>query len=170
MSATYPVATIAKLLMLTERRVQQLAAEGVIPRAEKGRYELAPAVQGYIKFLHDRMHGNNSQVADLDYHAEKARKTKAEADLVELTAAKRKGELIEAADVDREAQAVMLQIRARMLAVPDRVTPRVVGETDERAVKAAIADEIEQALTALSESAAGDEDDDDGAEDADEDE
>jgi hypothetical protein len=36
---TYPVGVIAKLLMLTERRVQQLAAEGSIPKAQHGRYE-----------------------------------------------------------------------------------------------------------------------------------
>ena len=39
-AATYPVSTIAKLLMLTERRVQQLTADGVIPKPERGRYEL----------------------------------------------------------------------------------------------------------------------------------
>ena len=56
-AATYPVSTIAKLLMLTERRVQQLTADGVIPKPERGRYELIPAVQGYIKYLRARTLG-----------------------------------------------------------------------------------------------------------------
>lgn len=51
---TYPVATIADLLMVSERRVQQLAKEGVIPKAERGRYELVPTVQGYIRYLQER--------------------------------------------------------------------------------------------------------------------
>ena len=38
-AATQPIAVIAKLLDLTERRVQQLSREGVIPKAERGRYE-----------------------------------------------------------------------------------------------------------------------------------
>ena len=52
---TYPVSVIAKLLKLTERRVQQLSKEGVIPKAEHGRYELAAAVQGYVGYLQERI-------------------------------------------------------------------------------------------------------------------
>ncbi len=47
MATTHPVETIAKLLILTERRVQQLAREGILPKAEHGRYELVPVVQAY---------------------------------------------------------------------------------------------------------------------------
>src|SRR4030065_330688 len=59
---TYPVAVISKLLDLTPRRVQHLANEGVIPRAEKGRYELVPAVRGYIRYLRDRAVGRDGVV------------------------------------------------------------------------------------------------------------
>ena len=41
---TYPVSTIAKLFNLTERRVQQLASEGVIPKPERGKYDLVASV------------------------------------------------------------------------------------------------------------------------------
>src|SRR3970282_753223 len=58
---TYPVAVISKLLDLTPRRVQHLANEGVIPRAEKGRYELVPAVRGYIRYLRDRSIGRDGE-------------------------------------------------------------------------------------------------------------
>jgi len=60
--ATYPVNVIAKLLDLTPRRVQHLANEGVIPRAEKGRYELVSAVRGYIRYLRDRAMGKDGAV------------------------------------------------------------------------------------------------------------
>ncbi len=52
--ATYPVETIAELLDLTPRRVYQLTNAGIIPKASRGRYELVPAVKGYIKYLRDR--------------------------------------------------------------------------------------------------------------------
>lgn len=45
-SPSQPLAVIAKLLDLTERRVQQLSREGVIPKAERGRYDLVGAVKG----------------------------------------------------------------------------------------------------------------------------
>ena len=72
--ATHSVATIASLLMLSERRVQQLTREGVIPRAERGRYELVPAVQGYVRYLQER--GGRSSDSPIDYHEQKARLTK----------------------------------------------------------------------------------------------
>lgn len=54
---SYPVATIAKLFNLTERRVQQLAKEGVIPKPEKGKYDLIGCVRGYIAYLQERAFG-----------------------------------------------------------------------------------------------------------------
>jgi phage terminase Nu1 subunit (DNA packaging protein) len=50
----YPVGTLAKLFNLSERRVQQLASQGIIPKAEKGRYNLIAALRGYVLFLQQR--------------------------------------------------------------------------------------------------------------------
>ena len=79
---TYPVATIARLLLLTERRVQQLVKEGVIPKTERNRYELAPAVQGYIRYLQERIAGNPS--APVDFQLEKSRLVKIQADKAQI--------------------------------------------------------------------------------------
>ena len=46
---------MAKLLLLTPRRLQQLVTEGVVPKVERGRYELAPVIQAYIHYLRERM-------------------------------------------------------------------------------------------------------------------
>jgi hypothetical protein len=40
-----PIGVIARLLDLSERRVQQLSREGVIPKAERGQYDLVGAVR-----------------------------------------------------------------------------------------------------------------------------
>lgn len=50
----FPVRVIGKLLMLDERRIQQLVADGWIDREQRGRYSLIQAVQGYIRFLRSR--------------------------------------------------------------------------------------------------------------------
>jgi len=47
-TATQPIGVIAKLLDLSERRVQQLSREGVIPKAERGQYDLIGSVRGYV--------------------------------------------------------------------------------------------------------------------------
>ena len=48
---TYAVGTIAKLFDLTERRVQQLAKDNVIPKPVDGKYDLIGCVRGYVVFL-----------------------------------------------------------------------------------------------------------------------
>jgi phage terminase Nu1 subunit (DNA packaging protein) len=51
------VGTLASLLNLTPRRVQQLANEEVIPKASHGRYPLVGAVRGYVSYLQGQAKG-----------------------------------------------------------------------------------------------------------------
>ena len=53
-TATQPIGVIAKLLDRSERRVQQLSREGVIPKAEHGQYDLIGSVRGYVRYLCDQ--------------------------------------------------------------------------------------------------------------------
>jgi hypothetical protein len=48
------IAVIAKLLDLSERRIQQLGREGVIPKPERGQYDLVGAVRGYVNYLREQ--------------------------------------------------------------------------------------------------------------------
>lgn len=50
-SNTITTDTVAKLLMITPRRVEQLAKSGALPRVGPSQFALVAAVQGYIKFL-----------------------------------------------------------------------------------------------------------------------
>jgi len=147
---TYPVATIAKLLMLSDRRVQQLTKEGVIPKAERGRYELAPAVQGYIRYLQERSVGGGHS-GPIDYHTEKARLTKAQADLAEIEAAKALGEVAPVEQVARAWANFCAETRVRARNIPERVVSSLVGCTDEREIKAVLMREIDQVLTDMAE-------------------
>lgn len=147
-TATHPVGTIAKLLMLSERRVQQLTADGVIPRAERGRYEIAPAVQGYIKYLQDRAITGNG---DIDYATEKSRLTKAQADLAEIEVARSRGDVVGAEQLTRNLTNLFTEIRTNMRNIPGRVSSSLLGLTDERKLKTVLLAEIDQALTSLSE-------------------
>lgn len=147
-TATHPVGTIAKLLMLSPRRVQQLTADGVIPRAERGRYEIAPAVQGYIKYLQDRAITGNG---DIDYATEKSRLTKAQADLAEIEVARSRGDVVGAEQLTRNLTNLFTEVRTNMRNIPGRVSSSLLGLTDERKLKTVLLAEIDQALTSLSE-------------------
>jgi hypothetical protein len=69
---------IAGLLMLTGRRVQQLTSERVLPKAERGQYELVPVVQAYVRYLRERsvsgdLDGDDADIGKLEARMIKAR-------------------------------------------------------------------------------------------------
>ena len=47
----YPKETIAALLNISERRVEQLAKQKIIPKAGRGVFDLGPTVQAYVRYL-----------------------------------------------------------------------------------------------------------------------
>jgi len=148
-ATTHPVKTIARLLDLTERRVQQLAREGVIPKAENGRYDLVAAVRGYVKYLRDRAMGGG---APPDAHAERARLLKANADKVELDLAERRQELVPVDEAAALLERVIVAVRARVLAIPTRAAPLVRGKrrtAEVRDVLQTLTDEVLHEIAAI---------------------
>lgn len=148
-TATYPVATIAKLLLLSDRRVQQLTSEGVLPRAERGRYELAAVVQAYVRFLRDRALPGSSEAAADDFHKARARRTAAEASLAEMRAAEAQGELIPADDVRAVLVSVVARVRAKLLALPTKLAARMLGVQSSSDAEALIRAGVHDALSEL---------------------
>lgn len=127
-TATYPVETIAALLDLTPRRVQQLASEGHIPKAERGRYELVPSVKGYIRYLKDRAINADVQGGEEGDH--KRRLMKARADIAEMEAERISGNQIEVDAVERTWVAAASRFRQKMLSIAYKAAPIVAVETD----------------------------------------
>ena len=147
-AATYPVGTIAKLLMLTERRVQQLTAEGVIPKPERGRYELVGAVQGYIGYLKARTAGLDALEAGPDAAGDKVRLIKAKADLMSMEAARASRELLPAAEVAKADEVIFAGLRDRVMAVQS-VAPLLCDaalKDGERAVRPILREALTSAL------------------------
>ena len=131
-SATQPIGVIARLLDLSERRVQQLSREGVIPKAERGQYDLIGSVRGYVRYLRDQ--ALKAQAGAPDYAAERARFIRARADLAEMEAEEKRRSLIAAEQIEAAWIAVLALLRTRLLALPDRLAPpafeqSTVGDT-----------------------------------------
>lgn len=147
-SPTYPVGTIAKLLDLSERQVQSLTKQGVIPKSERGRYDLVGSVHGYIRYLKDRSIGGARDGA-IDYHTEKARLTKLQADTAELILAKEQGQVTTVEQVEQMVTKAFAEIRAGMRNLPGRSVSLLIGETDERRFKQVLMREIDSILETL---------------------
>lgn len=146
-SVTYPVGTIAKLLLLTERRVQQLASEGIIPRAEKNRYELAPVIQAYVRYLRDR-HVTDGGGDELG--VSKARLVKARARAAEMEADAIEGSLLRRAEVEAAWSSILLNVRSSLLGLPSRAAPATYGASSLHEAAAVLADHVNEALDELS--------------------
>lgn len=146
-TASQPIAVISKLLDLSERRVQQLSREGVIPKAMRGQYDLIGSVRGYVRYLREQ--AKSAQAGAPDYAAERARFIRARADLAEMEAEQRRGSLIAADDVETAWIAVLALLRTRLLALPDRLAPLAHEQTGIAATRTLIRATIREVLDDL---------------------
>ncbi|PCJ29616.1 MAG: hypothetical protein COA94_01050 [Rickettsiales bacterium] len=146
---TYSISTISKLLNLSERRVQQLSKDGIIPKAERGKYDLVSSVQGYVGYLYARAFGKNT--ASIDAHAEKARLLKAQATKAELELDILKDKYIETEEVEFLYGGLVLVFRSKMLSMPSKLVRRLAAVgSDFARIEKILEDEIYEALTELS--------------------
>jgi phage terminase Nu1 subunit (DNA packaging protein) len=110
---TVPLNDLAELLALSPRWVQQLAKRGIVPRAERGVYELVPVVQAYVRWLRDRP----------ERGSDRERHLKAKADLLELELARRRGEMVPLPMVQERLERVLGSMAATLNAAPSRYGP-----------------------------------------------
>lgn len=121
------VDVLARLFGLTPRRIQQLTAEGVIPRSERGQYALVPCVQAYVGHLRSTIEQTQRETARLDTSDGGQRLKAAQASLAELDLALRTGRVVPVADVERDVGVVFDRLRAKLVALPGKWGPMLVG-------------------------------------------
>tara|TARA_R110000744_G_scaffold376320_2_gene490481 strand:- start:2376 stop:2942 length:567 start_codon:yes stop_codon:yes gene_type:complete len=118
------VETIANILKLTPRRVQQLSNQGVIPKAKRGRYKIITSVWGYIDYLkkinHDQDTPDDLKDVNLKIAKHKAR-------LMELEVAERTGDLIKVDEVISTWSKIFNQIKQSALSMPARLIPQLLS-------------------------------------------
>lgn len=143
-----PATTLAKLFNLHERRVRQLGQEGIIPRPQHGTYDLVGAVQGYVKYLQERAEGRGVEPSAL--HEERMRLLTAQAEHKELEVAALHRSLLPFDEVVAAWQQVVAAFRAKCLALPSKLAPRLAVIHERRKVQDALTVEIREALEELS--------------------
>jgi phage terminase Nu1 subunit (DNA packaging protein) len=147
------IAAIAERLRLTPRRIQQLTGEG-LPRVTRGKYDVDAVLDWYISRLERQLAG------EIDEDGERAKKENEElrllsarADRQELELASERQELVSIADVEKQMTDLVITTKARILTVPARVAPELLGEQSRVMLQAKIEKSIKEALSHLSESA-----------------
>lgn len=112
---------LAAVLGVTARRVQQMAQDGTLPTARKGRFLLADSVQRYIRFL------SPEPVDEDDKKLEKARRVAdatiktSKATVAKLEAEELKGSMHRAEDVAAMTEDLVYAMRGALNALPGRL-------------------------------------------------
>jgi phage terminase Nu1 subunit (DNA packaging protein) len=150
-SPSVDVGTLAKLFNLTAVRIQQLAKDGVVTKTERGRYDLWASIRAYIKYLQERKVNQWDGAGDDsgDWQKHRARLTAAKADMAEMQAAILKGTVHEARAVEAVWTDHLMACRAKLLAMPKKLAPRVHGTEKLTAIEAEIEAAIVEALNEL---------------------
>ena len=149
-------AIVAKLFGVTDRRVQQLAQEGVIPveQTRPYKFDLLPTVQAYIKYLSAKANGKEQKSTDT-VQAE-ADKLRAEADLkqskakiAELQLNELEGTMHRSEDVEAMINDLVYTIRSMIMALPGRLAMDVIQTSNANEASALIRSECNKILDEL---------------------
>jgi phage terminase Nu1 subunit (DNA packaging protein) len=127
---------LAGWLDLTARRIRELTVSGVLRKGPEG-YELRTSVKHYLVFLRSAP-GNLTD--------ERARLTKAQADLTELKLKVRRGELVSRAAVEAEWFRMGREVRDSLSNLPSRLAGIVSAEKNQDRNYATIEKEVRQCL------------------------
>lgn len=130
------ITDLARMFELTAGRVYQLIQDGVLPRAGRGVYDFNACVQSYLRHLRKQI-SEAGRDADT-FGAQRARLTKERADAMQMEVAAMRDQLIPADQVDAAWQELCDVVRARILAVPDKIASRLVSAPHEPAAVAII--------------------------------
>jgi phage terminase Nu1 subunit (DNA packaging protein) len=147
MATSFNITAIAKLLKLTERRVQQLAKDDIIPKAERGKYDLISSVHGYIDFLKAKA-GGDFTAEDVIKNKNKLMKAKAE--IAEIERMKATGELIPKEEVKSTWLELINKVKQKLLSIPNKIAPIVVAIKNTNEIKLILQDKIYEALYEIS--------------------
>ena len=113
-----PVSTLASLLDLDARSIRRLAASGIMVRANKGNYALAPSVRNYVRHLREA--ASNRQPAEGSLLTESALLKAAQRKHYELKNKVASGELVPVEEIEPVWSRIVLGIRQAMLAIPGK--------------------------------------------------
>lgn len=149
------VGLIAKLFNLSERRIQQLVKEKIIPKSVKGKYHLADSVCSYVRHLQDK--SASPKASSIDIEEEKAELVRSKSKKAKLELQLLEGKYLDKKEVDFTWQNLALHFRSRMLAIPTKLAPLIVTSCSDQQYSAGchkvqdiLESEIHQALLELS--------------------
>ncbi|MCM1217515.1 MAG: hypothetical protein NC331_13885 [Lachnospiraceae bacterium] len=138
---------VARHLDLTPKRVKQLTDKGILKEYRPGLYELGQARVDYIRYLRNQ---NPETEESIDYQTERAKLVRAKRKNEEMELAVKSGELHRAEDIERVMSAMLINFKARLMAIPAEQAPKLAGIKEPDKISRIIMGEVRKALLELS--------------------
>jgi hypothetical protein len=144
-------------LNLGKSRIYQLRHEAdPLPQVKSGRYDIPACFRWYVRYLQRKIVQRAfPEDADGDSPAKSAGETRhklmsIEAELKMIELAEKREQLISIEKATKDIEAIVVEIRTRILALPPRLAAEVLGETDLAVAQVKIDRCLKGALAALS--------------------
>jgi hypothetical protein len=140
-------------LNLGSRRIQQLAREG-LPKADRGVYNIIECFRWTVRYQQRKI-AERALPTEVDGVATSSGATRhkllsIESELKQIELATKREQLISIEKVEEDLQAIVVEIRTRILALPPRLAAEVLGETDLAISQVKIERSLKGALDVLS--------------------
>lgn len=149
-SITVSAAVLGDLFSVSDRRIRQMAAEGTLARAAKGRYKLVDSVKNYMLTLKlaAEAAGVDLEEGEIDLDEEKGLHERVKRHISELKLQIMKGELHKAEDVKRVMMDMLASFKTRVMAIPSKVAP-ILENRDAAYIKKCLTKEVIEVLNEL---------------------
>lgn len=150
-SLTVSASVLGNILSVKDRRIRQMAVEGIMVRAAKGRYKLVESLKNYILTLKLAAEGVTTEDLDeINIEEEKALHERAKRQILELKLRTMKGELHKAEDVEAVMMDMLVSFKTRVMNIPSKVAP-ILENRDTIYIKNYLTKEVIEVLNELKE-------------------
>lgn len=139
---------LGMLINLSPKRIRELRqSEGIfVPDNKTKKYNLPICIKEYVQYrIQSEAPGGNA-----DYEKERAEHEQAKKEITRLKLRRLKKELHEAADVEAVVGDMLACFRSRLLSIPPKSAPQLIGMTDVNEILKIIRREVLEALEELS--------------------
>lgn len=137
---------VARFLDVSERRVRQLRDEKIIDEVRPGLYDLADTTRKYINYLRKR---NPESETAVDYNTERALLVRAKRKNEEFDLLVKENQLHRSEDVETVLSNMLINFRARLMAIPAKLSPILAKKTDKAEIFGLVKGHIDEALNEL---------------------
>lgn len=151
----YRTEVIAQLFGVTVRRIQQLTQDGIISTVstpEGRRYDLAPTIQRYIKYLSDKAYGKSKSETEAKLKENKLRAEVAlkesQGELHRLRTEIAAGKYVAVEEVKLDYSRFFISFKKFALSIPSKVAGRLAGFVDPVEVRQ-LEGELQKEITKL---------------------